>query len=294
MITEQQKTKTRDRLARYVQRYPSQNMAAVSLKGISAATVSNILSGKWKNISEDMWQRLESQLIKNEGWQIFSTAAYRDMTFFLSDAQEQSSVMWVAAPAGIGKSTAAASYAALNRNVYRLTCATDMTKSDFVHELAAQIGVRTAGMSIREAFQEILRHVVTLERPLLIFDEADKLADSVMYYFISIYNALEDRCGIVFLSTSYIKKRIRNGVMKDKKGYDEIESRICRRYVDLTPVSAAEIEQICLVNGLSDAAAVGRVRTEARECGNDLRRVKRSVHKELRRLQLEGKAGEDA
>lgn len=294
MNTEQQKTKTRDRLARYVQRYPSQNMAAVSLKGISAATVSNILSGKWKNISEDMWQRLESQLIKNEGWQIFSTAAYRDMTFFLADAQEQSSVMWVAAPAGIGKSTAAASYAALNRNVYRLTCATDMTKSDFVHELAAQIGVRTAGMSIREAFQEILRHVVTLERPLLIFDEADKLADSVMYYFISIYNALEDRCGIVFLSTSYIKKRIRNGVMKDKKGYDEIESRICRRYVDLTPVSAAEIEQICLVNGLSDAAAVGRVRTEARECGNDLRRVKRSVHKELRRLQLEGKAGEDA
>lgn len=293
-MTEQQKTKTRDRLARYVQRYPSQNMAAVSLKGISAATVSNILSGKWKNISDDMWQRLESQLIKNEGWQIFSTAAYRDMTFFLEDAQAESSVMWVAAPAGIGKSTAAASYAALHRNVYRLTCATDMTKSDFVHELAAQIGVRTAGMSIREAFQEILRHVVTLERPLLIFDEADKLADSVMYYFISIYNALEDRCGIVFLSTSYIKKRIRNGVMKDKKGYDEIESRICRRYVDLTPVSAAEIEQICLVNGLSDAAALGRVRAEARECGNDLRRVKRSVHKELRRLQLEGKTEEEA
>ena len=293
-MTEQQKTKTRDRLARYVQRYPSQNMAAVSLKGISAATVSNILSGKWKNISDDMWQRLESQLIKNEGWQIFSTAAYRDMTFFLEDAQAESSVMWVAAPAGIGKSTAAASYAALHRNVYRLTCATDMTKSDFVHELAAQIGVRTAGMSIREAFQEILRHVVTLERPLLIFDEADKLADSVMYYFISIYNALEDRCGIVFLSTSYIKKRIRNGVMKDKKGYDEIESRICRRYVDLTPVSAAEIEQICLVNGLSDAAALGRVRAEARECGNDLRRVKRSVHKELRRLQLEGKTDGEA
>lgn len=285
-MTDELKKKTRDRLARYVQRYPSQNMAAVSLKGISAATLSNILSGKWKNISEDMWQRLESQLIKNEGWQIFSTAAYRDMTFFLSDAQGQSSVMWIAAPAGIGKSTAAASYAALNRNVYRLTCATDMTKSDFVHELAAQIGVRTAGMSIREAFQEILRHVVTLERPLLIFDEADKLADSVMYYFISIYNALEDRCGIVFLSTSYIKKRIRNGVAKDKKGYDEIESRICRRFIDLTPVSPAEIEQICVVNGLTDPEAVKRVKSEARECGNDLRRVKRSVHAQLSIINL--------
>ncbi len=286
MITEAQKQKTRDRLARYVQRYPSQNMAATSLKGISGATVSNILSGKWKLISEEMWQRLDAMLARNEGWQIFSTAAYRDMTFFLKDAQAESSVMWIAAPAGIGKSTAAASYAALNPNVYRLTCATDMTKSDFVHELASQIGVRTAGMSLREAFSAILKHIVTLDHPLLIFDEADKLADSVMYYFISIYNALEDRCGIVFLSTAYIKRRIRNGVMKDKKGYDEIESRICRRYVDLTPVSAEEIEQICIVNGLTVRGAIGNVQAEARECGNDLRRVKRSVHKEMKRLQL--------
>ena len=280
-MEDNKKQEVRNRLAKYCQRYPSNNMAAASLKSISAATISNILNGKWNNISEDMWKRLESQLVKNEGWQIFSTGAYQDMTLYLGYSQQNSSVMWVAAPAGIGKSTAAASYAALHRNVFRLTCAPDMTRSDFVHELAGQIGVRTNGMSIRAAFNEILRHIVTLDRPLLVFDEADKLADSVMYYFISIYNALEDRCGIVFLSTAAIKKRITNGVLRDKKGYDEIESRICRRYVDLTPVSAAEIEQICLANNLQDPEAIGRVKADVRAFGNDLRRVKQSVNREL-------------
>jgi len=283
-MDEKKKTELRDRLARYVQRYPSNNMAAASLKNISAATISNFLNGKWNLISDDMWRRLESQLVKNEGWQIFSTRAYQDMTTFLQYAQSHSSVMWVAAPAGIGKSTASASYAAMHRNVFRLTCAPDMTRSDFVHELAGQVGVRTNGMSLRQAFNEILRHVVTLELPLLLFDEADKLADSVMYYFISIYNALEDRCGIVFLSTSAIKKRITNGVLRDKKGYDEIESRICRKYIDLTPVSAAEIEQICLLNGLQDGAAISRVKKDVSAFGNDLRRVKQSVNRELEKV----------
>ena len=281
------KSEIRNRLAKYCQRYPSNNMAAASLKNISTATISNILNEKWNNISEDMWKRLESQLVKNEGWQIFSTRAYHDMTLYMGYCQQHSSVMWIAAPAGIGKSTASSSYAALHRNVFRLTCAPDMTRSDFVHELAGQVGVRTNGMSIRSAFGEVLRHIVTLDNPLLVFDEADKLADSVMYYFISIYNALEDRCGIVFLSTAAIKKRITNGVLRDKKGYDEIESRICRRYVDLTPVSAGEIEQICLANGLQDPAAIGRVKADVRAYGNDLRRVKQSVRRELQQAKRE-------
>ena len=286
MYTEEQKQKTRDRLARYVQRYPSLNMAAASLKDVSAATVSNIIGGKWNLIGEKMWQRLEAQLVRHEGWQIFSTTAYRDMSLYLGIAQEESRVIWVAAPAGIGKSTAAGSYAALHRNVFRMTCSSDMGKTDFVHELAALVGVRSGGLSVRGAFSEILRHLVTLDRPLLVFDEADKLSDRVMLYFISIYNALEDRCGIVFLSTDAIRNRIRNGVLKGKAGYDELESRICRSYVDLTQVSAGEVEQICLVNGLQSREGIARVKAEAGKHHNDLRRVKACIRTELRRQQV--------
>ncbi len=286
MYSEEQKEKTRERLAKYVQRYPSLNMAAASLKDISPASVSNILQKKWNVIGEKMWLRLEAQLARNDGWQIYATRAYKDMTLYLRVAQEESRVMWIAAPAGIGKSTAAGSYAALNRNVFRLTCSSDMTKTDFVQELAALVGVRTSGLTVRASFSAILRHLATLQQPLLVFDEADKLPDSVMYYFISIYNALEDRAGIVFLSTNYIRQRIRRGVDKGKKGYDELESRICRSYVDLTPVSASEVEQICLANGLQAREGIARVKTEGGRYGNDLRRVKSVVRTELRKMDL--------
>ena len=60
MLQETQKQKIRERLALYVQRFPSANMAATSLKGTSAATVSNILNGKFDKISDEMFLRIES------------------------------------------------------------------------------------------------------------------------------------------------------------------------------------------------------------------------------------------
>lgn len=159
-----------------------------------------------------------------------------------------------------------------------------MTKSDFVSELASRIGIRTAGLTVRETLKAIIRELVKKERPLLVFDEGDKLADSVLYYYVSLYNALEDKCGMVFLSTNYMEERMRRGVMKGRKGYDELESRICRRFVPLDLVTSAEVEGICIANGVTDRSAIRTVIAEAHSCGNDLRRVKKSVHKELRKM----------
>lgn len=288
MITDQQKEAIRARLDAYVKRYPSQNKAVNSLKGTSTGTVSSILNRKWDLISDDMWLRLDSQLNgAGTGWRLFDTAAFTSLMLYLEDAREESGVAWITGPAGIGKSTAAAVFAERNRNVYLLTCAEDMHKSDFIRELAAKIGVRSTGLTIRETLQAIIKELVRQDRPLLIFDEGDKLTDSVLYYYVSLYNALEDKCGMVFLSTNYMTQRMTRGVERGKKGYDELESRICRRFVPLDLVSAEEVESICLVNGLSDRSAIRTVKAEAHECGNDLRRVRKSVHKELRKIAVQ-------
>lgn len=284
MINQEQKEAIRARLDAYVKRYPSQNKAVNSLKGTSAGTVSSILNRKWDLISDDMWLKLQSQLTSLEGWRLFETSAYQSLILYLEDAKQDSSVTWITGPAGIGKSTAAQVYERMAPNVYLLTCSEDMHKSDFVHELAAKIGVRTTGLTVRETLYAIIRELVKKDHPLLIFDEGDKLTDSVLYYYVSLYNALEDKCGMVFLSTNYMAQRMGRGVQKGKKGYDELESRICRRFVPLDLVSDAEVEGICLANGLTDKTAIRNVKSEARECGNDLRRVKKSVHKELRKL----------
>ena len=140
-----------------------------------------------------------------------------------------------------------------------------------------------------------------LDRPLLVFDEGDKLMDTVFYYFISIYNALEGRCGIVFLSTEYIKRRMSIGLEYDKKGYDEIFSRIGRRFIDLTPATQHEVTAVCLANGLAAENAICEVLTDARTAVSktsnpwekkqvqeyyDMRRVRKSVHKNKKIAQL--------
>lgn len=283
-MTNSQKREISEALRTYVGRYPSQNKAVNSLKGVSAATVSCILNGKWVLISDEMWMKIQSQIRSNRGWQLYDTVAYQSLMLYLRDSQEESNVVWVTGPAGIGKSTAASMYAQGNRDVFLLTCSSDMTKSDFVSELASRIGIRTAGLTVRETLKAIIRELVKKERPLLVFDEGDKLADSVLYYYVSLYNALEDKCGMVFLSTNYMEERMRRGVMKGRKGYDELESRICRRFVPLDLVTSAEVEGICIANGVTDRSAIRTVIAEAHSCGNDLRRVKKSVHKELRKM----------
>lgn len=284
MITNSQKEAIAQSLREYCARYPSQNKASQSLKGTSAGTVSSILNGKWDLIADEMWLKIQSQLVVGSSWKLYDTAALKALNYYFSDAKEYSNVIWVTGPAGIGKSTAASEFERGSRNVFLLTCAEDMHKSDFIHELAQKIGVRTAGLTVRETLKAIINEIVKLDRPLLIFDEGDKLTDSVLYYYISLYNALEDKCGMVFLSTNYMQERLRRGVSRGKKGYDELDSRICRKFVPLDLVGAPEVQAICELNGLTDRAAIHRVLKDADTCGNDLRRVKKCVHKELRTI----------
>lgn len=284
MLSRDQKTTIVETLRTYIKRFKSQNQAVNSLKGISAGTVSQMLNGKWENISEDMWLKLQAQIAQPTGWKICQTHAFQDVMTFLSFAKKESSVVWITGPAGIGKTTAARIFANDRKNVFILPCSEDMHKADFVRELAAKIGVNTNGLTVRETLQSIIKQLVTLESPLLVFDEGDKLTDSVLYYYISLYNALEDKCGMVFLSTAYMEKRIRAGVQKGKKGYDELDSRISRKFVPLSSVNTVEIEAICRANGLDDDAAIKTVQYEASGCGNDLRRVKESVKKERSKI----------
>lgn len=286
MITTKQKESISSALGAYVKRYPSQNKAANSLKNTSAGTISSILNGNWKNISDEMWINIQRQVSMAEGWHICDTAAYLSLMLYFEGAQNDANVMWVTGSAGIGKSTAAKEYAKTHQDVFLLTCSEDMTRADFVRELARVVGVNTQGMKVREILHGIIRELANKINPLLIFDEGDKLTDSVLYYYVSLYNALEDLCGMVFLSTDFIVKRINRGVQSCKKGYDELDSRICRRFIPLDRVNSNEVAAICKANGLVDEASIRTVQHEAAECHNDLRRVKKSIYKELKKLSL--------
>lgn len=277
------KEQVRSALIAYRSNYPTLNRAAESLQGVSSATVSQLCNGKYELISDEMFIRIASQIgFAFDSWTLHEGKTFKEITFTLSDAQAYKNVTWIVGDAGCGKTTAAIEYRRTHRNVFYILCSEDMRRSDFVREIAKQVGAPTDTTNLRDMMENAISMISFLGNPLLVFDEGDKLTDSVFNYFISIYNRLEGHAGIVFLSTDYIKRRMDAGLRYNKKGYKEINSRIGRRFFDVSSTEENDIYAICQANNLTDRADIEEVLKDAKRSDNDLRRVKRCIHRQKR------------
>lgn len=284
-MTQTEKQRITDALRTYVGRYPSQNKAAASLNGVSAATVSAILKGNHELISDDMWRNVDKQVTPQGsqlGWRIVETTSFREIQTALADAQDFGNVRWIVGDAGCGKSTGARCYAANNDNVFVVLCDEDMRKSDFVREIARKVGLKTAGMRLREMLEGATDYLMQLESPLLIFDEGDKLNDNVIHYFINIYNRMEGCCGIAFFVDRLHRaptgawrglwqKRLRGDLLAHRPPVLR-----ARTYQHI------DVEVVCEANGLTDKGQIAKVVAVARDSDYDMRVVRREIHRQKR------------
>lgn len=276
MITNEEKEMIRVRLGEYCEMKGSQKRAATSLVGVSPATVTQIVTGKWELINEKMWRSIAAQIgVKQTRWNIVETRNYRALSDIFSDAQENALVLAVCGEAGTGKSLTAAHYGAENPNVYVLACSEYWNRKTFLRELLRVMGKNPAGDTVGDMVDDVVMALKRRENPLIILDEADKLSDQVMFFFITFYNKLEDYCGIVLMATDYLEKKVRRGLRLNKKGYKEIYSRIGRRFVAMPGLSETDISDVCRANGVE---GLREIETVKKDCEGDLRRVKRKCH----------------
>lgn len=275
-MTQEQKTQIAEQLRAYCAQKGSQNKAANSLNGVSSATISKVLSGSWETIADDMWRSIAAQTGTTEakGWQVVRTRAYSTMTFTLESAQRDSLVAAVIGEAGSGKTEAIKTYTAQGRNVYHMVCSEYWNRRTFMQKLLQNMGTTIGGTTVSDMMDNIVDTLKRKDAPLIVLDEADKLSDQVLYFFISLYNQLEGQCGIILTATSYLKARIEKGLRLNRKGYAEIYSRIGRKFVELPLLNSEDIAGVCVANGVTDAKTINDI---VDECEGDLRRVKRSV-----------------
>ena len=238
-------------LRSYCDRYESQKRAANSLIGVSAGTISQMLNGNWELIKDEMWRNVASQIgHKEEKWEPVLTNDFKRITALLEDVKENSLVMAVTGAAGSGKTFALKCYTESNKQVYMLCCNEYWNRKLFLTELLTAMGRDYSGYTVGEMMNEAVRALKMQKNPLVILDEADKLSDQVLYFFITLYNQLEDECGIMMCATNHLEKRLKRGIKLNKKGYNEIWSRLGRKCIELKGVSAGDITSICEANGI--------------------------------------------
>ena len=271
-MTNDERQQIAEKLKSFCNQKGSQNKAAKSM-GISSATLSKILNNDWDTISDDMWRSVAAN-IGHDGtaWQVVKTRGFERMTFVLEAAKKESLAMAVTGEAGCGKTEAIKNYTAEHPRTYHLCCSEYWNRRTFIGKLLSALGRNMAG-NVSDQMEAIVEELQSVEQPLVVLDEADKLNDQVLYFFISLYNQLEGHCGLVLVATDYLEKRITRGVRFNRKGYQEIYSRIGRKFVKLQVVNEDDIAEVCRANGVTQAAEIGRI---VKDAENDLRRVKRA------------------
>ncbi len=272
-----QKQQIADKLQEYCDRFGSQNTAANTLKNVSSATVNQILNRKWDLISDEMFRSVGAQIgwLSDTSWVTVDTRDMKMMQHLLKDAQENSLVFAITGDAGTGKTHALRTYVNEHKGAYLLQCNEFWNRKYFLQEMLNAIGRDSSGYTTGEMMQEIVMTLKKREHPLIILDEADKLSDQVLYFFITIYNNLEDHCGIIMIATDHLAKRIKRGRKLNKKGYNEIFSRIGRKFIELNGLSSSDITSVCIGNGIEDPRMIKEV---IEDCEMDLRRIKRKIH----------------
>lgn len=267
-------------LSEFCAKMGSQNKAAVAL-GVSPALVSRMLKGDWNLIKDEMWRKVASGCgYSSATWNIVETRDLQTLHYLYEDAQNNGTAMAITGKAGTGKTLAGKQYCRGNKTAFILCCNEYWNKKMFLQELLAVMGSDWSGYTTADMMYAIVKKIKSIDHPLLILDEADKLNDNLLYFFITIYNSLEDhlgtlRCGLILQATSFLEKRINRGVKLNKKGYNEIYSRICRRFIPLNGVSNRDITMVCQANGLEDTDDIRDVIDDSE---GDLRRVRRRIH----------------
>ena len=277
-MTPTQKTDIKARLKDFCDKAGSQNKASKFLNGVSSATISQIINDKTELIADDMWRNIDNQLKSKTtatSWQIVETVDFKRLFKLFNDAQTFQNVFGIVGDAGTSKTTAIKKYTQDHDNVFSLSCSEYWNKKHFLQELLQVMGRDFNGLTVSEMMHEAITQCLKRENPLIILDEADKLTDAVLYFFITLYNKLEDNCGIILIATNHLKKRTERGLRINKKGYNEIYSRIGRKFIELNGVTSTDVQQICLANGINDASIIKKV---WEDCEGDLRRVKRKLH----------------
>ncbi|MBU2923018.1 AAA family ATPase [Winogradskyella psychrotolerans] len=241
---------------------------------VSTAIVSQVINNNWKLISNEMWRIIQKRLFIDFEWKTVAINNFKLVTHFLNTAKSQGISVAISDTAGKSKSETFKYFWKQNiNNTIYVQCKTSWTKKTYLKALLTAAGQENYGKT-EELLNRFIKHLMSLEHPMVILDQADKLKDPQLDLFMDFYNDLNGHCGFMISGVKALEKRILKGVQHKRVGYEEFYSRIGRKFIELDHITLNDVTLICRANGVEDEAEITYIYNN---CEDDLRRVRRDI-----------------
>ena len=260
--------------------YPSDNKHAAAL-GISASVYNAIKRGNYdRQVSDANWtgmaRRLGVELRKEMEWRAAETPTYLFITEQLTLCQESGVSALLCDMANIGKTFTARQYVKTHRNAIYVDCSQTKTKVRLIRKIAAEFGVNPQG-TYADVYDDLSYYLKTLDRPLIILDEAGDLQYEAFLELKALWNATERCCAWYMMGADGLKAKIQRSIECKKVGYVEMLSRYGDRYSrkereTFLKAQAAMVTRLNAPEGTDIARIVNRT-------GGSLRRVYTEIEK---------------
>lgn len=241
--------------------------------GMSETGISFLLrQDHWEKIADDQWRRLEVKFGSQQNWPVYEHSNYRAIQRMCADAQRQGATICIAEYTGAGKTLALRQYTRKHPNVFMVECDQLMTQKDLAVSLQRALGISN-DRTRRDMVLEIIDELSRYDRPLVIFDEVDKLSDRCLMMLKLIYDKLEGECGFITAGTEVLRERIERAAQRNKLGYREFKRRFgnwaeLRRWDTADRVIRREIIEICQDQGISDETHIRYILKHATNWGD--------------------------
>lgn len=286
MVTTEIKNKIVAAIVQARENYPSDAKHAASL-GINAGVYSSIRNGQTDRVLSDAnWITIARKLgvsLRGEiEWKAAKTETFKYITTQLEAIQERGLSTILCDLPNIGKTFTARHYVGTHANAVYIDCSQVKTKLKLVRRIAAEFGVDSKGR-YADVYDDLVYYLRSIDRPLVILDEAGDLQYEAFLELKALWNATERCCAWYMMGADGLKEKIRRSIECRKVGYTEMLSRYGDRYCKVTPDEAKDrdafLKEQARVVAKVNAPEGADVSQIVRRSGGGLRRVYTEIEK---------------
>lgn len=286
MITTANKQRILEAISANRANYPSDAKHAAAL-GISASVYNSLKKGQTeRTLSDANWvhiaRRLDVNLRESIAWKGAKTATFEYISTQLEACQERSLSVILCDLPNIGKTYTARWYVHEHPNAVYIDCSQVKTKRALIRKIAGEFGVGATG-KYQDTYEDLIYYLRSMERPLVVLDEAGDLAYEAFLELKALWNATEMCCGWYMMGADGLAAKIGRNIEGKKVGYAEIFSRYGGKYSRVTPEHEDDrraflMEQARVVAQVNapEGTDIGKI---VRKSGGGLRRVYTEIEK---------------